>query len=109
MSDMHKTDIARCNAVIRMLEAELAAAQAQMNRCPDCKNKFVQPFTCTTCGAQKLYDATLAEAMDQRDKAVFALQGLLEDITDYQNSNNLGGENNHWQVIARAVLQECEK
>ena len=46
------------------------------------------------------------DAQAQRDKAVFALQGLLEDITDYQTINNLGGENNHWQVIARAVLKE---
>lgn len=30
-----------------------------MNRCPDCRNLFVQPFTCTTCGAQKLYDETV--------------------------------------------------
>ena len=51
----------------------------------------------------------LAEAQAQRDKAVFALQGLLEDITNYQTINNLGGENNHWQVIARAVLKECGK
>ena len=49
------------------------------------------------------------DAQAQRDKAVFALQGLLEDITDYQTINNLGGENNHWQVIARAVLKECGK
>jgi len=27
--------------------------------CPDCKNQFVQPFVCTTCGAQKLYDETV--------------------------------------------------
>ena len=51
----------------------------------------------------------LVEAQAQRDKAVFALQGLLEDITNYQTINNLGGENNHWQVIARAVLKECGK
>ena len=28
--------------------------------CPDCRNQFVQPFVCTTCGAQKLYDATVS-------------------------------------------------
>ena len=49
------------------------------------------------------------EALAQRDKAVFALKGLLEDITEYQTINNLGGENNHWQVIARTVLKECGK
>lgn len=27
--------------------------------CPDCKNRFLQPFVCTTCGAQKLYDETV--------------------------------------------------
>ena len=51
----------------------------------------------------------LAEAQAQRDKGVIAVQGLLEDITNYQTINNLGGENNHWQVIARAVLKECGK
>lgn len=35
-----------------------------------------------------------------------ALKGLLVDITEYQTINNLGGENNHWQVIARKVLNE---
>lgn len=35
-----------------------------------------------------------------------ALKGLLADITEYQTINNLGGENNHWQVIARKVLNE---
>ena len=27
--------------------------------CPSCANTFAQPFVCTTCGAQKLHDATL--------------------------------------------------
>jgi hypothetical protein len=33
-----------------------------------------------------------------------ALQGLLADIVEYQTINKLGGENNHWQVIARAAI-----
>jgi hypothetical protein len=52
-----------------------------MNTCPDCKNEFLQQFVCTTCGAEKLYDATvatlrnqLAAALKQRDKAVDALK-----------------------------------
>lgn len=28
-------------------------------QCPDCRNEFVQPFKCATCGAQKLYDTTM--------------------------------------------------
>jgi len=51
--------------------------------CPDCKNSFLQPFTCATCGAEKLYDATvetlrnqLATAIEQRDKAIEALKEI---------------------------------
>lgn len=33
-----------------------------------------------------------------------ALAGLLADITEYQTVNNLGGENNHWQIMARKAL-----
>lgn len=33
-----------------------------------------------------------------------ALEGLLSDIEEYQRINNLGGENNHWQVRARAAI-----
>ena len=36
-----------------------------------------------------------------------ALQGLLADIQDYQRINNLGGENNHWQVISRAAIAKA--
>lgn len=37
-----------------------------------------------------------------------ALKGLLADIEDYQRVNNLGGENNHWQVISRAAIAKAE-
>lgn len=37
-----------------------------------------------------------------------ALKGQLSDIEDYQRVNNLGGENNHWQVIARAAITKAE-
>lgn len=36
-----------------------------MSQCPDCRNEFVQPFVCTTCGAEKLYDATVREQASQ--------------------------------------------
>lgn len=37
--------------------------------CPDCKNVFLQPFRCTTCGAQKLYDTTLRQAKQRAERA----------------------------------------
>jgi hypothetical protein len=61
-----------------------------MNRCPDCKNEFLQPFVCTTCGAEKLYDATLANtqselatAIEQRDEMRLALRELTGAFADY--------------------------
>lgn len=43
-------------------ETALAAPEPEgdgRHVCPDCKNTFLQPFVCTTCGAQKLYDNTV--------------------------------------------------
>jgi hypothetical protein len=37
------------------------------HQCPNCKNEFVQPFRCTTCGAQKLYDATVTSLQARND------------------------------------------
>lgn len=37
-----------------------------------------------------------------------ALRGLLADIEEYQRRNHLGGENNHWQVAARAAIAKAE-
>lgn len=33
--------------------------RSNLQTCPECHNSFVQPFVCTTCGAQKLYDETV--------------------------------------------------
>ena len=37
-----------------------------------------------------------------------ALKGLLADIQDYQRINNLGGDDNHWQAMARAAIAKTE-
>jgi hypothetical protein len=37
-----------------------------------------------------------------------ALKGLLADIQDYQRINNLGGDDNHWQAMARAAIAKAE-
>lgn len=46
--------------------------------CPDCKSQFVQPFKCTTCGAQKLYDATVRS----QAATIERLQAALETFTN---------------------------
>lgn len=50
-----------------------------MSQCPDCRNEFVQPFVCTTCGAQKLYDVTLQSAQDE----ITRLRALLAECRPY--------------------------
>lgn len=47
-----------------------------MNKCSECLNEFVQPFVCTTCGAEKLYDATVrGQAMQ-----IESLRTLLSEL-----------------------------
>jgi len=38
---------------------------------------------------------------------VMALKGLHDDVMDYIQLNGLGGEDNHWLVIARAVIAKA--
>lgn len=37
-----------------------------------------------------------------------ALKGLLADIEEYQRINHLGGQENHWQIAARAAIAKAE-
>jgi hypothetical protein len=46
--------------------------------CPDCRNQFVQPFVCTTCGAQKLYDATVKS----QGETIVNLRRLCDEAAD---------------------------
>jgi hypothetical protein len=54
-----------------------------MSECPECHNQFVQPFVCTTCGAAKLYDATVTSLQARNDALrarVAECEGALADI-----------------------------
>ena len=53
------------------------------HECRSCGNLFVQPFVCTTCGAQKLYDATLKSAQDEIER----LRALLVDALPHIHGN----------------------
>jgi len=51
--------------------------------CSSCGNEFLQPFVCTTCGAQKLRDETV-KALEAEVRALrksgIGLIGILEEI-----------------------------
>ena len=53
-----------------------------MSRCPECKNEFVQPFCCATCGAQKLYDQTLRTAEQRAELAEAQLKDALKLLAE---------------------------
>jgi hypothetical protein len=56
-----------------------------LHRCPGCKNQFVQPFVCTTCGAQKLYDETVRQQaleIERLRNHIFNGQGLMQHYLD---------------------------
>jgi hypothetical protein len=62
-----------------------------LHRCPDCKNQFVQPFVCTTCGAQKLYDETVRQQaleIERLRNHIFNGQGLMQYYLDHYGSTD---------------------
>jgi|HubBroStandDraft_4_1064222.scaffolds.fasta_scaffold01735_8 hypothetical protein len=48
--------------------------------CPDCKNQFVQPFTCITCGAQRLYDETVRQQGRQIEAQADEIERLTAEL-----------------------------
>lgn len=80
----------------RELETALSAAEAECERlrgtvnnmCPECKNTFSQPFVCTTCGAQKLYDSTLSSAEQRAESEKARADGLRAELDEL---NKMGG------------------
>jgi hypothetical protein len=75
----------------------------QLHTCPDCKNGFVQPFKCITCGAEKLYDATVRSL--QAENA--ALRAVLREYVDgYVQHLVRGPDHIALEDRARALLGE---
>jgi len=45
----------------------------------------------------------------ERDALREGLRGMYEDTLEYQRINNLGGYDNHWMKIARALLNNKDQ
>ena len=52
---------------------------------------------------------TSSNLSDHAPNLLMALEGLLEDITEYQTINNINGQNNHWQILARKTIAEAKR
>ena len=57
-----------------------------MSECPECHNQFVQPFVCTTCGAAKLYDATVTSLQARNDALRARVAEFRQVLVDVMNS-----------------------
>ena len=87
------------------LEQAIATARRGVEAavCPDCKNTFQQPFKCVTCGAQKLYDATLLAAQQRAETAEAD-----RDAKDRQLASCYDRMCNAEAALAEAVRREAE-
>jgi hypothetical protein len=56
-----------------------------LHTCPDCKCQFVQPFKCVTCGAEKLYDATVRSQAAQIELQKKALVWLILNFESFRD------------------------
>ena len=73
--------------------------------------KFHNACLYDDCYSDKPHDLQLladARLITAAPELLGALKGLLDDIEEYQKINNLGGEKNITQVLARAAIAKAE-
>ena len=77
---------------------------------PEGENAFVGiAFTpCKGVGPYAAHREADARLIAAAPELLEALKGLLADIEDYQRINNIGGEQNHAQVMARSAIAKAE-
>jgi hypothetical protein len=83
--------------------------------CPSCKNAFVQPFVCITCGAEKLYDATVRsqqqyiESLRTRlSAATAALELAQKDAERYRWLRDKASEGT-WRELAEVTAAGTDR
>jgi hypothetical protein len=75
------------------------------HQCPDCKNHFLQPFVCTTCGAQKLYDTTVFSQQQVLDAQAARIERLERALEAWVRSDDYhSASNREWTSIGGATL-----
>jgi multidrug resistance efflux pump len=83
--------------------------------CPSCKCHFVQPFVCITCGAEKLYDATVRSQQDtitslrsQLSAATAALEAAQKDAERYRWLRDKASEGT-WRELAEVTAAGTDR
>ena len=81
-----------------------------MIRCPSCKNAYTGPFVCVTCGAQKLYDATLRTAERRAEKAERELAAAQASLKQTQGAHMVANDRaESWQDELAAAQKDAER
>jgi hypothetical protein len=65
------------------MSTEQVSSERLLHVCPDCRNQFGQPFVCTTCGAQKLYDHTVTTQAETIQRLTRQLDEAASLVNDY--------------------------
>lgn len=80
-----------------------------MNKCSECLNEFVQPFVCTTCGAEKLYDAPVREQASQIKRLTMLLNRthiVLGMLTDDMHDEDIPPQARALIADVRRIVRE---
>jgi hypothetical protein len=64
----------------------------QVSKCPSCHNTFMQPFMCTTCGAQQLYDESIISAWEQIDRLSARVAELEREKAELRKALDMADE-----------------
>jgi hypothetical protein len=79
------TDLVTCE----QCRNEQRTSNQRLYVCPDCKNQFVQPFTCITCGAQRLYDETVRQQGRQIEAQAAEIERLRAALERIAANNHM--------------------
>lgn len=105
-------DIGEAADLIETLEGELFESRKVCGETFDAARKWrakAEALEGELSEANNAHAKTLVEFGNLKLRAErlrVALQGLYDDVDDYQRINNLSGYNNHWMVIARKALED---
>jgi hypothetical protein len=95
------TDALDCLSALPALKHQTKATHI----CSCCKNTFLQPFVCTSCGAEKLYDSTLTEAI-RREQQIGKALLLIIELASHDADGAIApiDPRKSWETIAREAM-----
>lgn len=105
-----KEIIKHIDALLSRIQVAQQERDGKWHRCPSCNNDFKQPFLCTTCGAEKLYDATLQSANQRAEQAEAKLAALESQPVPVEPIGYIDAEQlRRWNVLKGTEYESPER